>query len=531
MHLLGRRAGSPTVVQRHSSWEHALLGDVDPGRLGQAAVSTEARQHVVDEQYQRIFFFFQNGVTANPTRRFPDVRWIQLSGSGLWVSYGELNALADYLPDAEAIDTLPTSVVEPVLKRMRSAMSSQVMHLRSEGEAESGVWEYVPGLGLVAEVKALDKATASLGANRYQGLLARNACHFAPFSWQRWALFHNEARANAEAYYRGRKTVRPIEQLDRSADENLRQAWLNNGYGDHFLQDSFASGHLVNKTLVMQWFTDYVNALASKWWDLLLPMSSLPTQPWYGMPDDEVMEAMGSAEQPEMAGRHLYGAPPTGGETTNEDRARGMSALDPQTAQERRNRSGRVAGSGVQAGGGRSQDQNYEAYLRFLNSTFLNLAGGTLHDYFNERGLSVSNERGDVLNVGGDDTLLSKSGPIGAELAGQASKMSRDAIDQLCRTGTTDTELEDIWELVPTSVFTPTSGGGWEKRSLEDWQDEVLHQICLKEIFPQLVGSIASKAGRLEPQLVEGGVELNNSPPVPPDWGDWIVPSGETRPA
>ncbi len=187
-----------------------------------------------------------------------------------------------------------------------------------------------------------------------------------------------------------------------------------------------------------------------------------------------------------------------------------------------------MAGSGVREGGGRSQDQNYEAYLRFLNSTFLNLAGGEAHDYFNKRGLSVSNERGDILNVGGDDTMLSKSGPIGAELAGEAAKMSRTAIENLCQTGTTDIELEDIWQLIPTSVWTPTSDGGWEKRSLEDWQDEVLHQVCVEEIFPGLVSSITSKAGRLQPEMVEGGVELNTPPPVPPGWLDTVL-SGGTR--
>ena len=30
--------------------------------------------------------------------------------------------------------------------------------------------------------------------NHYRGLLARNACHFAPFAWQRWRQAHTAAR-------------------------------------------------------------------------------------------------------------------------------------------------------------------------------------------------------------------------------------------------------------------------------------------------------------------------------------------------
>jgi hypothetical protein len=35
------------------------------------------------------------------------------------------------------------------------------------------------------------------------------------------------------------------------------EAWKYHGYADHFLHDSFAAGHLINKTLVMQWFVKW----------------------------------------------------------------------------------------------------------------------------------------------------------------------------------------------------------------------------------------------------------------------------------
>jgi hypothetical protein len=143
-----------------------------------------------------------------------------------------------------------------------------------------------------------------------------------------------------------------VKDIDTSADEHLRQAWLNNGYGDHFLQDSFAAGHLINKTLVMQWFVDYVNGLASKWWDLLgRGLWGDDTKPWYGLPDEQVMATMGTRQQPHMAGQDLYTRPTTGSAgTASMDRALGDRPTDPQSAWERRSHEGRVAGSGVKEG-------------------------------------------------------------------------------------------------------------------------------------------------------------------------------------
>ena len=533
--VAGQPRRQPVAVQRHSSWEHALMGDVSPKALGKAAGDAEAsranRDHVIGQQWSQIFHF-HNDPDFDPRAKFPDITWIQLKGARLWVSYGELNALPDYLPDPGAIDNLPRSVVLPVLQRMRSGISAQLLRLRFKGQAASGGYEaYEP----VGEVKALDKATASLGANRYQGLLARNACHFAPYSWHRWAAFHNEAREHAEAYQRLSREPAPVRDLDTSADDNLRQAWLKNGYGDHFLQDSFAAGHLVNKTLVMQWFVEYLDGMASKWWNLLWPSILVPsnTQPWYGMPDDEVMATMGTAQQPGMAGQSLY-VKPSSHRTASTDRLLGSEPTDPQSAEERLTPGQRVAGSGVVAAAGRTKEQNYANYLAFLNNTFLQLAGKDVHDYFNKRGLSVSNERGDTLQVGGDDTLLSKSGPVGAEVAAEAAKMSRDTIDETSRKGTSPTTVEDIWKLFPTSVWTYAEGA-WTKRSLADWQTEVLHQICIDEIFPDVVTSFSSKVIRALPsQLVEGGVGLAGSPAtgmVPPiptasEMGDWVVPRG-----
>jgi hypothetical protein len=141
---LQRAAGNSAVagllrptVQRHSSWEHALLGDTPPKALGQAAVSNEGRKHVLAAEWERMKFF-QNNPRANPTTRFPDVTWIKLRASELWVSNGELNALGDYLPDPGAYDPLTAEQLIPVLQKMRGVImgsAGKEFNLRDDSSA------------------------------------------------------------------------------------------------------------------------------------------------------------------------------------------------------------------------------------------------------------------------------------------------------------------------------------------------------------------------------------------------------------
>jgi hypothetical protein len=521
--------GAPVVVQRHSSFEHTLLGNTPPSQLSEAAVLPGSRQHLLTE-LARQTNFFRDDPMGDPRKAFPDVRWVQLRASQLWLSYGELTSMADYLPSN--IDDLSRDIVEPVVQRMRRLTAAQ--HFKAlgmygedefAGEAEAGGWEFIEAVGIE---KAMDKATSELGADRYFGMVQRNACHFAPESWHRWARFHEEAVDNALAYYRGKKERIPLASVDTSQDEHLRQAWLNNGYGDHFLQDSFAAGHLVNKTLVMQWFIDYVNGLSSKWWDLIQPSwGPLKTKPWYGMPSDAVMENMGTVQQPNMAGAGLYHAPTDAG-TSSMDRELGDTPTDPQTARERESREGRLAGSGVVASAAQTRDQNYQTYLQFLNNSFLGMAAKETHDYFNERGLTVMNDRGDRMNVGGDGTLLEQSGALGASRAAEAEQMSKQAIDDLTKTGQTDKSIEKISQLWPTKVW--VGGEDGHALPLQDWHEEVLHQLCVEQIFPGVVDSFSSKAARAgQPALIPGGIvdPAIPRPPMPDDMGDFTTPRGD----
>ena len=528
-----------------------MIGNTRPDRLGEAVVSVTERQHLLAEQIAQ-GRFFQSNPNVDPRTAFPQLRWVRLKGAGVWVSYGELNALGDYFPNAARIDSEGASIMVPVLQRMRRGVVERATSLLAADRGEAKVMGKYLSVLMVGEfageatahtVKndvsgmeedlAMDKATKPMGSDRYLSVVARNACHFAPFSWQRWAHFHNEARGFAVAAHAGKDKKLPLKDVDTSADENVRQAWLQNGYGDHFLQDSFAAGHLANKTLVMQWFVDYVNGLSSKWWDLVGGFLFDRTKPWHGMPDDSIMDNMGSKKQPEMAGRHLYGKPPTAAGTARADWAVGSEPTDPQSAQERSSREQRVMGSGVKKTAGSSVEENYQAYLGFLNNTFIGMAAGNVHDKLNDEGLTVRNDRGDTFRVGGDGTMLTLSSHLGAQLPAEAAQLSQKAIDDTLRTGTTAITVEQIWSIFPNSVGA-TKNGASAFYPLEQFQDEILRAICIRDIFPDVVDSFSSKVVRaMRTGLSEGAIGESGdregpvpAPPLPDDLGDFPLFAG-----
>jgi hypothetical protein len=183
---------------------------------------------------------------------------VRLGPAGVLVTYGELNALPDYLANPVALDTVPADVLLGILQCIRQEGYNQLTLLLTNANpnvtfqyAASSSWK-LSLINNIVETSALDAFTMKLGVNssdHYQGLLSRNACHFAPFSWYRWQASHLIARDLAQRSYA---------EKDSTQQALLKhQAMVYDGYADHFLEDSFAAGHLLNKTLVMQWFIEW----------------------------------------------------------------------------------------------------------------------------------------------------------------------------------------------------------------------------------------------------------------------------------
>jgi hypothetical protein len=363
-------AATGGIVQRHSSWEHMLIGDLDPlslAKVGAAYDVTAAGKvdlgftvngqdvevdradvlHVIQQEVDRLKDFQNNppqfttnkgiaGKTAALKQKDPtwDVELVAVpnaSGTTFLVTYGELNTLADFFGSVDEMKAMDESFVDKLIRGVRQStmrelvkvyvaaaglesdlgskkVSSKVPGLKSaEEKAEaalgldstsfksaSGKDDAIALGGVAAELKLmgiLKHGTAKPAVGKdpstdYSSTLARNACHFPPESWHAWADYHAKARALAlEAYDMQQKLaadkakrvkptgiVSPLTDFasaDARAEERIaakaNEAMLNNGFGDHYLQDSYAAGHLINKTQIMQWYVQWLDNNPGAW--------------------------------------------------------------------------------------------------------------------------------------------------------------------------------------------------------------------------------------------------------------------------
>src|SRR5262249_32760610 len=136
------QAGS--VVQRHASWEHALMGNTKPADFEKAVgkASNATRQHVLESEAKRARYFQidpYSDPNLAPSHIFDNVKVLKLSGSSLWVTYGELNALADYLPNGREINAMSAGDLLPILQFIRREVARTCEEYRKSGETDDSV--------------------------------------------------------------------------------------------------------------------------------------------------------------------------------------------------------------------------------------------------------------------------------------------------------------------------------------------------------------------------------------------------------
>jgi Domain of unknown function (DUF4157) len=115
------------VVQRCMAWEHCMLGDLDPARLGtehldaQCALLEQLGQDPrhVDEERLRA--------------EHPGAQTLRLPGSGLVVTLGELNVLPDYLAHPAEIESAPEAFLLPLIQSVRSLNIAELRRLSGSG--------------------------------------------------------------------------------------------------------------------------------------------------------------------------------------------------------------------------------------------------------------------------------------------------------------------------------------------------------------------------------------------------------------
>jgi hypothetical protein len=377
---------------------------------------------------------------------------LRLPGSGLVVTLGELNVLPDYLGHPSEIETAPAAFMEPLIQSVRSWSIGELR--KSAGQRRSlrrlpGARRYplLGGLTEAAEVPVIDALGKRCGfapGRRYSSVLARNAGHFAPFSWYRWRSFHNLSRELIEQ-------SATASEADR---ESLRRrARIYAGYADHFLQDSFAAGHLINKTLVMQWYIEWL------------------AENGVSYPHSAVLAAMTVARQPLLHGPGHYDYheeldPP----------------WDPQDIADAPATTDRVAVSGLITGasgeqGEQDRQEAYAAYLTMLGSATVQFAAKVVHEYLNKHSLVVASAPdGPRFRLFGDHTLLASGD--GAYRAAQAATASRHAITELLHGAESPVSSQDIFDSFPSHV---EQNG--RLITLAEWHRTGLHDLCFHELF------------------------------------------------
>ena len=372
------QATTPGVIQRHSSWEHQMLGDAEPNDLakigawqdlieqtkrkgflrrrdqeegkvnieGVGQIKKGNIMHVIAQELQRLNDWQKNppqhGSSGDIDPTYQTVL-VSLPGGGkdghspFIITYGELNTLADYYGNLELMKSadpeprfqLVQSVRQETFFRLKDIYTQLKNSLTSTENKDQNVKDakammkgnalvnqklgfkfsgamtpdYISGMaGQLELLGGIQKTGAQGDTNEYSASLARNACHFVPESWHAWSSYHQKGREAAKIAWDKKEeaskfiTDYPMlyktykDKIDQGDDvegnqlllgfvtqqkENAEtktipeaanyanEAILNNGFGDHYLQDSYAGGHMINKTKIMQWFVQWLDT--KKW--------------------------------------------------------------------------------------------------------------------------------------------------------------------------------------------------------------------------------------------------------------------------
>jgi hypothetical protein len=452
------------------AWEHLVLGSLDPaavqeaipgvgaanGKIADGALGHLGAQCRLLDELGRDPAMGQDRFQAE----HPGVPSVRLAGSGLVITLGELNILPDYLSHPADIDAASASYITPLVQAVRAMNYRELQRLMGRADPPRLPWSPLryPNRRVFSEIReaievdALGKKCSRPAWERYSSVVCRNASHFVPFSWYRWQAFHLKAR---ELIKRSAATS------GEERGQLRRTAQVYAGYADHFLQDSFAAGHLINKTLVMQWYIEW------------LLKSRLP------LPDRALLAHMTCQQQPMLHGPDLYHPEPRadGQRMYPRGNTDPLSVTDPQTAIEGATLEERIEASGITGTTPADCQAGYVRYLALLGSGVAQLSAGIVHAYFNKSSLVVASRPGGPrYRLWGDRTLF--AGEEGAAQAAIAARTSRQAIAELLEKGHTSISSRQIFELFPSYV--DVDG---ELLPLPQWHETTLRELCMHNLF------------------------------------------------
>jgi hypothetical protein len=556
-----RRATSEPRIMRHAAYEHYLLGQLQPKEIasipevrkikknkGQAKNVKKGHdagleegdaskeklkevKHLIDQEMTRLLKFKDDPEALGKevdkkgqVSRAKDKTWnvpivvLPCKDDEIVVTYSEMNTMPDLFGNPEAIAATPKANVLSLLQGVRQQLYIELSNIREElfGESNNQLYskvldgDFEGAQGPRAQAvnakayeirteKQVNAATTREGEEheQYFAALERNACHFAPESWNQWRAYHEKAVSLAQqgAIKKALASLsddpEEVAELEEEAADLGNQALIQNSFGEHYLQDSFASGHLIDKTKIMRWFTLWLDKTgqglgsgpqAKGQWAMAVHAAKQDLTSNPQMLHDkavrgevngaqEAQQEIGMKSSPEiefmMKWRALVKQDPELGAITVNDAAKkiGVSRKDAATNLKKLvaakfaytdwefpgeyfltiSQSQAVdpfmsqaynATKGTQAGkisDGEAQDASAEfnlaAYNSMLSNAYIGASTKFFHDKFCKEGLQVMSGSGvDLGRIYGDANMMNAGGQKGLEYAAETSRRSRSAV-------------------------------------------------------------------------------------------------------
>ncbi|ERM80820.1 hypothetical protein P872_12155 [Rhodonellum psychrophilum GCM71 = DSM 17998] len=235
----------PGVVIKAALEPHInrLLVDSEPKIEGNASLRIDSVSLVSGKslsltgRYSKAKYDTGEHVLAGLVSAFPVTPTYNIPIKGVDFTYAELIAMGDFYEDYD---------------KMAKASASELVKLKALIDKSKRYYEgKLKGSPVGANPEDSDWQQATSG--RYLKLAEDNFAHFAPSNSTYIASF-SSAKPNHKSEwekYHGQAISIMRKGMDSSA---INDALVVNGFGDHFLTDAFAAGHLFNKDEISNYF-------------------------------------------------------------------------------------------------------------------------------------------------------------------------------------------------------------------------------------------------------------------------------------
>jgi hypothetical protein len=649
-----RESLGSACIQRHSAFEHYLLGQVAPTDLAtipqvrdipnlqqqlselkakvkkaktikgsdmqeiavlekqikDAEAKKDDVKHTIIQEMDRLLAWKDNPEAAamgpgelgqvkkkDEVWEVPKVQ-IPCADGNIVVSYSEINTLPDLFGNPEAIAKTPKSKVLGLLQGVRQQAyieldnmykelfgeSRNVLHNRilpdgdfegARGPRAQAVVDKAYEIRMESQVNS-DTTRKGEESDAYFAALERNACHFFPENRVQWTGYHKKARDLADQAAGEREAADFLKEagwakeagtLEQRANDLGNQAMLQNAFGEHYLQDAYAGGHLVNKTAIMQWFVQWLDSNgglgSTDLGEMQFAMAKhAANQDLTSNPqalDDKIkrgeLSSMGEASQsvgmntsPEivfmMKWRRLAVADESkqlltpkdaaDAKLDTRDNARNFMRLlvtagfadrefDEITGQRFFRLKDKILDSAkgamfapYESTQAKKEGPNFEeeaaefnlaSYNQFLSNAYIQGATKFFHDKYCKEGLEVVAANGEAITkVYGDNNMLKAGGQKGVLYSATTSKWSREAIfEKIAGHSEKAHTLEEILGRFPAQA----KENGGAAISLDDWNEQ-LHQRGLNGLFAEARSYGAKVLSKAKPSgSISGGAAID----------------------